>query len=71
MNNDLQSRLEAAEARAQENAEKAGLLEWWFDEANEAARTGIRVLREIDDNEWSADRWIAEIRAAKEAENGK
>ena len=62
--------LSAAERVARSNAEKAGLLDWWFDEANEAARTGIRVLREMDDNKWSADRWIAEIKAAKEASNG-
>ena len=61
--------------QAAENAERAGLLEWWFTESNEAARNRIRDKRtEAGDQwpeyQWTAEEWIAEVRAAKEAGNG-
>jgi len=59
-----------AEQQARENAEKAALLEWWFDEANEEARDTIRVKRSLSDSPWTAEQWIDAVsKAAKEATN--
>jgi hypothetical protein len=58
-----------AEQQARENAEKAALLEWWFDESNEEARDTIRVKRSLSDSLWTAQQWIEAVRTAKEASN--
>jgi hypothetical protein len=55
-----------AEQQVRENAEKAALLEWWFDEANEEARESIRVKRADSTTAWSVEQWLAEVKAAKE-----
>ena len=43
----------------------AELMEWWFEEENEAHRETVRGKRESSDQPWTAERWIAEIRAVK------
>jgi len=56
------------EQQAAANAEKAALLDWWFDEANEEARETIRCKRMASDSPWTAEQWIDAVRkAAKEA----
>jgi hypothetical protein len=59
-----------AARQAAENAEKSGLLEWWFDETNEGKREEIRGLRSICEIPWTVEEWIARVRSAKEAGNG-
>jgi len=60
-----------AEATAAANAEKAALLEWWFDEANEEARETIRFERWASDSPWTAQQWIEAVRKVKETPNAK
>jgi hypothetical protein len=55
-----------AEQQAKQNAEKAELVHWWFDEANEEARESIRVKRADSTTAWSVEQWLAEVKAAKE-----
>jgi phage tail protein X len=59
-----------AARQAAENAERAQLLEWWFDETNEGKREEIRGLRSICEIPWTVEEWIARVRSAKEAGNG-
>jgi hypothetical protein len=61
----------AAEQQAKENAEKAALLEWWFDEANEEARERIRFERWASDSPWTAEQWIDAVSKVKETPNAK
>jgi hypothetical protein len=73
--NDLKAALAltptAAEQEARENAEKAALLEWWFDEANEEARERIRFERWASDSPWTAEQWIDAVSKVKETPNAK
>jgi hypothetical protein len=60
-----------AEQQARENAEKAALLEWWFDESNEDARERIRFERWASDSPWTAEQWIDAVSKVKETPNAK
>jgi len=57
--------------QTEEWREKAALLEWWFDEANEEARERIRFERWASDSPWTAEQWIDAVSKVKETPNAK